>query len=72
MDVGEELGVHYETALLPEKFGEVFFRCAVLGLLVRWGEGARGNECAYAIETTRVDLFMAVGLEGIEDSCAVV
>jgi len=38
MDVGEELGVHYETALLPEKFGEVFFGCAVLGLLVRWGE----------------------------------
>ena len=37
------------------------------------GRGAREeNGRAYAIETTRVDLVVAVGLESIEDSCAVV
>lgn len=50
--------------------GEVFFRGTVLELLVR--RGLEGRGAAYAIETTRVDLIMAVGLKGIENSCAVV
>lgn len=39
---------------------------------VKGCEDGEGNGCAYAIETTRIDLVVGVGLEGIEDSCAVV